>query len=241
MTPCQCRKSHCGDKMILRPSYLHSEISCTVILNQGPVHTQLLPVFPAHIDGLVQDCSNSIANAMELLQSCTRASTLWNLLITHHSDGLVEERCNSSALAMELPLSCTNPSILTLGPFRPKGYCHCLHLSIRPSVRKLCLCYDSSQIWAGITKFAPNMHHGILLVGIENRDHWPWPSRSLDHFNAETAFNITFVHWSRPAKGCYVSQTCSCTYLALMEELWSVFCENHGEKWLHCKQRLTVS
>ena len=24
-----------------------------------------------HIDGLVQDCSNSIANALELLQSCT--------------------------------------------------------------------------------------------------------------------------------------------------------------------------
>ena len=36
-----------------------------------------------------------------------------------------------------------------------------------------------SQIWAGITKFAPNMHRGILLVGIENRGHWPWPSRSF--------------------------------------------------------------
>ena len=24
-----------------------------------------------HIDGLVQDCSNSIANALELLQACT--------------------------------------------------------------------------------------------------------------------------------------------------------------------------
>ena len=27
-----------------------------------------------HIDGLVQDCSNSIANALELLQSCTKPS-----------------------------------------------------------------------------------------------------------------------------------------------------------------------
>ena len=27
-----------------------------------------------HVDGLVQDCSNSIANAMELLQSCTKPS-----------------------------------------------------------------------------------------------------------------------------------------------------------------------
>ena len=27
----------------------------------------------AYIDGLVQDCSNSIANALELLQSCTES------------------------------------------------------------------------------------------------------------------------------------------------------------------------
>ena len=29
-----------------------------------------------HFDGLVQDCSNSIANALELLQSCTKPSIL---------------------------------------------------------------------------------------------------------------------------------------------------------------------
>ena len=28
-----------------------------------------------YFDGLVQDCSNSIANALELLQSCTKPST----------------------------------------------------------------------------------------------------------------------------------------------------------------------
>ena len=32
-----------------------------------------------HIDGLVQDCSNSIANALELLQSCTMRS-IWQWL-----------------------------------------------------------------------------------------------------------------------------------------------------------------
>ena len=42
-----------------------------------------------------------------------------------------------------------------------------------------CLRDNSSQIWARITKFAPNMHPGILLVGIENGGHWPWPSRSF--------------------------------------------------------------
>ena len=33
---------------------------------------QILALFD--IDGLVQDCSNSIANALELLQSCTKPS-----------------------------------------------------------------------------------------------------------------------------------------------------------------------
>ena len=34
-----------------------------------------------HIDGLMQDCSNSIADAMELLQSCTKPLiyVVWNL------------------------------------------------------------------------------------------------------------------------------------------------------------------
>ena len=36
-----------------------------------------------HVDGFVQDCSNSIANALEILQSCTKPSiwyyfVLWN-------------------------------------------------------------------------------------------------------------------------------------------------------------------
>ena len=35
--------------------------------------------FMAYVDGLVQDCSNSIANALELLQSCTKPS-MWFLM-----------------------------------------------------------------------------------------------------------------------------------------------------------------
>ena len=35
---------------------------------------QINTVLLMHIDGLVQDCSNSIANALELLQSCTKPS-----------------------------------------------------------------------------------------------------------------------------------------------------------------------
>ena len=48
----------------------------------------------AYINGLVQDYSNSIANALELLQSCTEpliyASANWN--INDSGDGLVPVR-----------------------------------------------------------------------------------------------------------------------------------------------------
>ena len=38
-----------------------------------------------HIVGLAQDYSNSIANALELLQSCTKPSILFYLLVPHIS------------------------------------------------------------------------------------------------------------------------------------------------------------
>ena len=31
-----------------------------------------------HIEDLVQDCTNSIANALELVQSCTKPSVWWH-------------------------------------------------------------------------------------------------------------------------------------------------------------------
>ena len=93
-----------------------------------------------HLDGLVQDCSNSSALAMELLQSYTEPSIrstchiqLWvpfkygtgtrrvRVPMVHvivpsrcniqYFNGLMQERCNSIANALELRLSCTNPSI----------------------------------------------------------------------------------------------------------------------------------
>ena len=42
-----------------------------------------------------------------------------------------------------------------------------------------CPCNNPSQIWARITKFAQNMHTGILLAVIENGGHWAWPSKSF--------------------------------------------------------------
>ena len=48
-----------------------------------------------------------------------------------------------------------------------------------------CRCENLLHIWAGITKFAPNMHPGILLAGIKIKGHWPWPSKSFCHFDSE--------------------------------------------------------
>ena len=39
-----------------------------------PLSEPLMVSLPTYIDGLVQDCNNSIANALELLQSCTKPS-----------------------------------------------------------------------------------------------------------------------------------------------------------------------
>ena len=55
-----------------------------------------------HMDGIAQDCSNSIANALELLQSCTKHL---------HIDGLVQDCRNSIAKALELLQSCKKPFI----------------------------------------------------------------------------------------------------------------------------------
>ena len=52
----------------------------------------------------MQHCSNSIANALELLQSCTKPSI-------QYFNGLMQKRHNSSALAMELCLFRIKPSI----------------------------------------------------------------------------------------------------------------------------------
>ena len=53
----------------------------------------------------------------------------------------------------------------------------------------------SSQIWARITKFAPNMHHGILSASIENGGHWPCPLRSFWPFWLGVIGNLACLHY----------------------------------------------
>ena len=69
-----------------------------------------------------------------------------------------------------------------------------------------CLQNNSSQIWDGITKFAPNMRIGILLSRIENEGHWLWPSRSFWLFwlrilgNLICSVNKSSQIWARITK-----------------------------------------
>ena len=69
----------------------------------------------AYINGLVQDCSNSSALAMELLQSCNEplicCTRLQYLKSVNISPAYLQDCSNSSALAMELLQSCTEPLI----------------------------------------------------------------------------------------------------------------------------------
>ena len=57
-----------------------------------------------HFDGLVQDCSNSIVDALELLHF---ANVPGRTLI----DGLVQDCSNSIANTLELLQYCTKPAI----------------------------------------------------------------------------------------------------------------------------------
>ena len=57
-----------------------------------------------------------------------------------------------------------------------------VRLSVCPSVNFTCLHDNSSQVWARIAKFAPNMHPGIPSTGVVNGGHWPWPSSSFWSF-----------------------------------------------------------
>ena len=66
----------------------------TIVVIKQWAHTIL-----SHIDGLVQDGSISIANALEIPKSCMSPQ--------HNINGLAQDCCNSIAETPELSQSCT--------------------------------------------------------------------------------------------------------------------------------------
>ena len=67
------------------------------LLHRGWVSDRNYETLWYHIDGLVQDCSNSSALAMELLQSCTKPSIYYR-----NSQGL-GQKCSLKNIAKLLP------------------------------------------------------------------------------------------------------------------------------------------
>ena len=58
---------------VSQPRWLHTKC-LTYLCSSKYTSTQCYKNAHAHIEGLAQDCNNSIANALELLQSCAKPS-----------------------------------------------------------------------------------------------------------------------------------------------------------------------
>ena len=108
--PCWPLIYNCGSILIELGAYYWYIITCG-----QPTHTST-HISPAkltiyHIDDLVEDCSNSIALAMELLQFYTEPLMSTCVSKLDNFDGLVQVPSNSSVLAVELLQSYTKPRI----------------------------------------------------------------------------------------------------------------------------------
>ena len=101
------------------------------------------------IDGLVQDCSNSKANALELLQSCTQPLISWSICEANWSRGI--NRCAEGGWArcfinIFMIFSCDQAAIWLVH-------------SVCPSVRlSVCL-----FVCPPVTPFSPCSHHRIIM------------------------------------------------------------------------------
>ena len=104
---------------VTRPQQVNSVIFDQIIITPNCISYEICTWFCSlfccgHIHGLVQDCSNSIANALELLQSCNKPSIFtwltgfWSFLcfINPYSSGLLLWHTSSHA--------CLDASKLTL-------------------------------------------------------------------------------------------------------------------------------
>ena len=114
----QYRDCEYREKMVSQPSYIHKWNPHT---KMGFFYIETRPWFLTglRIDGLVQDYSNSIANALELLQSCIKPSIyIVNNIKVNHSQ---TESCQySQALFKREFLKLLSYGMLPLSWFQEK-------------------------------------------------------------------------------------------------------------------------
>ena len=107
-------------------------------------------------------------------------------------------------------------------------------------------------IWARITKFAPNMHLGILAVDIENGGNWPWSSRSF-RLTKRHSTSLLYTHLGQPRgatrpKRALVSPTNVRLILESLRYIYIWYCISYGFpqpsflfmiKWIEIESSLT--
>ena len=103
----QCRKSHCGDKTIVRPSYLHNGISYTgkttsLDMNQGPGGTVCI---------IRRNCRERGRSQLSLLTVLWRVMTFYKDLNVHCDNPRIfksgfPDKCSSEWLIQSTNMTC---------------------------------------------------------------------------------------------------------------------------------------
>ena len=130
-----CPQTRCTDNIIRNGLFQYKD---HLLKHRDSHHTDKAV---EHLDSLMQDCSNSSALAMELLQSCIKPSmlSLYNVIriqmllrgyiyteLAHagaaYINGLVQDCSNSSTSAMVSLQSCIKPTIQSISTIKCKCF-----------------------------------------------------------------------------------------------------------------------
>ena len=88
------------------------------ILKQDPGISAYREMWNAHSDGLMQDCGNSIANTLELLQSCTKASIFTGPKTGYHFTLISQLLKVAALLSIKVCFQLVTHEFLKGGPFK---------------------------------------------------------------------------------------------------------------------------
>ena len=183
--------------MEIRPSYLHNGISCTFEISLYWIRAQMpytwqaiiwtndgLVYWPVHIDGLVQDCSISIANALEILQFCTQLSNICFTLPQRFNDlhaklFLRKNECSFS----------TTPSVQHwdgAGSWNPCSW------ETDPVIRQCHGCW-----WPG-NRDCPRQRYWDILPYFSKKSHCYFEMTNFYHWNLIRICAILELVWNSP-------------------------------------------